>query len=102
MNYFQVFSVKYLILPICFFFAVKVCAIQDLVAKSQCDILESEGVATCVPVVDSVDCALKIKNGKANVASFNAEQALVVAKYLDSTVSVVGSTRHKDKKYGKK
>ncbi|XP_044735615.1 transferrin-like isoform X2 [Chrysoperla carnea] len=73
-----------------------VCAIEDVVPPSLCQEVKQEQSAECIQVPDSVNCAIKLQNGKANVAVFSPEQALVAAKALNDTVKVVASVRHPD------
>lgn len=51
---------------------------------------------SCIPVTDSVDCALKLLRNEADFAIFSAEESMLVSKFVNDSFRVLGELRHRD------
>ncbi|KAK9497960.1 hypothetical protein O3M35_003855 [Rhynocoris fuscipes] len=52
---------------------------------------------SCVKVIDSVDCAIKLREGKVDFALFSPEESVLLAKDTNTDLKVIGEVRDKFK-----
>lgn len=75
-------------------FAVKLC-VQETVTESTCTALKRvDSPVACERVIDSSECAIKLAEGKADFAVFNAEELLLARQFYPNGVQVVLELRH--------
>ncbi|XP_065338235.1 transferrin-like [Cloeon dipterum] len=72
----------------------KICVLKT--KTRECNNLDRAGSGVeCVPVEDSTDCALKMRERKAHFGMFKAEEALLASHILEA-VNVIGDIRHEE------
>ncbi|KAK7572038.1 hypothetical protein V9T40_014510 [Parthenolecanium corni] len=78
-----------------FFLAYKFCVSESDSVSQKCQaILKGNSQVSCVPVIDSADCAIKLIDKKADFGVFSAEDAFFVANQINDKVNVIGELRN--------
>lgn len=83
-------------------FSDNLCVTTDKVTESDCyAVSRQDSEVQCLHVSDSAECAIRLTEGKADFAVFNAEELLLAHKFgpFHSLVPIL-QLRHKDKQDG--
>uniref|UniRef100_A0A1B6HWX7 Transferrin n=1 Tax=Homalodisca liturata TaxID=320908 RepID=A0A1B6HWX7_9HEMI len=73
----------------------RLCVTNRVNVLNRCQTVKrGDSQVECVPVADSVDCALKMQQGDADFGVFTAEEALLASDFIDKSVRVVADIRH--------
>lgn len=84
-------------------FLVRLCA-TSFITQDSCNALErGNSPIRCQRVTDTVECAIKLAEGKADFGVFTADEVLLTHHFYPSGVQVVAELKNKDnmKAYGK-